>query len=86
MKKKKNKETKKKGRGTKDGKYLFMDKNIHRKKKRTRDSTTTTISIIRRHSLLPLSRKYEYRSNQQLSKYRGSFFARVHYQFYQRER
>ena len=35
--------------------------------KRTRDSTTTTISIIRRHSLLPLSQKYEYRSNQQLS-------------------
>jgi len=32
MKKKKNKETKKKGRGTKDGKYLFMDKNIHGKK------------------------------------------------------
>ena len=33
MKKKKNKETKKKGRGTKDGKYLFMDNNIHVKKK-----------------------------------------------------
>ena len=32
MKKKKNKETKKKGRGTKDGKYLFMDKNLHGKK------------------------------------------------------